>query len=409
MEGGRRPSESLIVFLGLTRLLTSSMQADRLESQMRDMLKTQEGMDLHLEQRDEELRQLRSQSQVDGAQLAALSLQMQELISSVGSRAKVVEKDLEEINGRFDCHRGEINRLKIREKDAKEETEQLKGFIVGAGHEAQVFKNHLDRMEENICRCGRTPSEVREEFVSSEDEGRTELSYASVREDEYVAPPVENSIPLPIPAPAPCCQGSHTTLPPMEEITEELAFICEDLDGLLREADEEWARDLQEESSNSVVRLPPRVGSEEWRRLNGIHRMRPGPGQRAQRATRSCPYIRRDTSRRLGELWSPREPGGSSGCSPHSGVGAINTALLKGDEGVPPIWSEKLGLVLRGEELSGNWTCRNYVFLRTFYFFMFFAIYFYVSFTNLFSIIPFPYLLITQDTQNEGEARFRFY
>ena len=71
-------------------------------------------------------------------------------------------------------------------------TEQLKGFIVSAGHEAQVFKNRLDRMEENVCRCGRTPSEVGEEFVSSEDEGRTELSYASVREEEYVAPPVEN-------------------------------------------------------------------------------------------------------------------------------------------------------------------------------------------------------------------------
>ena len=222
---------------------------------MRDMLKTQEGMDFCLEQRDEELRQLQSQSQVDGAQLAALSLQMQELISSVESRAKVVGKDLEEINGRFDCHRGEINRLKIREKDANEETEQLKGFIVGAGHEAQVFKNRLDRMEENVCRCGRTPSEVGEEFVLSEDEGRTELSYASVREDEYVAPLVANSVPLPIPAPAPCCQGSHTTLPPMEEITEEPAFICEDLDGLLREADEGRARDLQEGSSNSVVRL----------------------------------------------------------------------------------------------------------------------------------------------------------
>ena len=125
---------------------------------MRDMLKTQEGMDLRLEQRDEELQQLWSQSQVDGAQLAALSLQMQELISLVESRAEVVGRDLEEINGRFYRHRGEINRLKIREKDAKEETEQLKGFIVGAGHEAQVFKNHLDRMEENVCRCGRTPS-----------------------------------------------------------------------------------------------------------------------------------------------------------------------------------------------------------------------------------------------------------
>ena len=159
---------------------------------MRDMLKTQEGMDLCLEQRDEELQQLCSQSQSDGAQLAALSLQLQKLISSVESRAKVVGKDLEEINGRFDRHRGEINRLKIREKDAKEEVEKLKGFIVGAGHEAQVFKNRLDRMEENVCRCGRTPSEVGEEFISSEDKGRTELSYASVREDEYVAPPVEN-------------------------------------------------------------------------------------------------------------------------------------------------------------------------------------------------------------------------
>ena len=74
----------------------------------------------------------------------------------------MVGKDLEEINGRFDRHRGEINRLKIREKTAKEETEELKGFIIGAGHEAQVFKNRLDRMEENICRCGRTPSGVAE-------------------------------------------------------------------------------------------------------------------------------------------------------------------------------------------------------------------------------------------------------
>ena len=229
------------------------------------MLRTQEGMDLHLEQRDEELRQLRSQSQVDGAQLAALSLQMQELISLVESRAEVVGKDLEEINGRFDRHRGEINHLKIREKDTKEEVEQLKGFIVGAGHEAQVFKNRLDRMGENVCRCGRTPSEVGEEFVSSEDEGRTELSYASAPGEEYSAPPVKNPIPLPVPAPAPCCLGPTTTLPPMEEITEEPAFICEDLDGLLREADEGRARDLQEGSSNSVVRLPPRVGSEEWR------------------------------------------------------------------------------------------------------------------------------------------------
>ena len=295
VEGGRRLSEFLAVPLGLTRLLTSSIQADFLESQMRELLKIQEGMDFRLDQRDEELCQLRSQSQVDGAQLAVLSLQMQELISLVESRAEVVGKDLEEINGWFDHHRGEINCLKIREKDAKEETEKLKGFIVGAGHEAQVFKNRLDRMEENVCRCGWTPSEVGEEFVSSEDEGRMELSYVSFQEDKYVAPPVENSIPLPVPALATCCLGPTTTLPPMEETSEEPAFICEDLDGLLRGANEGRARDLQEGPSNSVVHSPPRVGSEEWRRLNGIHQMRPGPGRRVQRATHSCPYIRRDS------------------------------------------------------------------------------------------------------------------
>ena len=73
----------------------------------------------------------------------------------------------------------------------------------------KLFKDCLDRMEENVCRCGQTPSKVGEKFVSSEDVGRTELSYASVREDEYVAPPIENSLPIPIPAPASsCCLGS---------------------------------------------------------------------------------------------------------------------------------------------------------------------------------------------------------
>ena len=168
---------------------------------MRGLLEIQEGIDLRLEQRDEELCQLRSQSQAHGAQLAALSLQLQELISSVESRAEVVGRDLEEINGRFDRHRGEINHLKIREKDAKEETKKLKGFIIGAGHETQIFKNCLDRMEENVCRCRRTPSEVGDDFVSSEDEGRMELSYALAAGEEYVAPPVENPIPLPVPAP----------------------------------------------------------------------------------------------------------------------------------------------------------------------------------------------------------------
>ena len=364
VEGSRESSEFPMVSLGLTRLLTPTMQADHLESQMRVQLEIQEGIDLCLEQRDKELRQLRSQSQADGAQLAVLSLQLQELISSVESRAEVVGRDLEEINGRFDRHRGEINCLKIREKDSKEEVEKLKGFVVGAGHEPQIFKDRLDRMAENVCRCGRSPSEVREEFVSSEDEGRTELSYASARGNEYVAPPVENSIPLPVPAPPSCCLGSTTTLPPVEEITEEPAYICEDLDGLLREADEERARELGEGSSNSVVCSPPRVGSQQWRRLNGIHRMHPGPGRRDQRATRSRPHLRRDSTRRPRELWGPGEPGGSGGSSPCSRLGAINTSLLRGDEGVPSSSSGRLGLVLQGEELVrppgselGLWIC----------------------------------------------------
>ena len=225
---------------------------------MRDMLKVQELMDVCLNSRDEELCQLWSQSQADGAQLAALSLQVQELISLVEARGEVVGKDLEEINGQFDCHRGEINCLKIREKNAKEEVEKLKGFIIGASYEAQVFKNCLNRMEENVCRCGCTPPEVGEEFVSSEDEARMELFYTSACGSEYVAPPIENPIPIPVPAPASsCCLGSSTALPPLEEITEEATFICDDLDGLLREADEGRARDLQEGSSNSVVHLPP--------------------------------------------------------------------------------------------------------------------------------------------------------
>ena len=90
-------------------------------------------MDLCLDQRDKEVCQLCSRSPVDGAQLAALSMQVQELISSVEVRAKVVGRDLEEINGRFDRHRGEINHLKIREKGAKEEMERLKGFVVVSG------------------------------------------------------------------------------------------------------------------------------------------------------------------------------------------------------------------------------------------------------------------------------------
>ena len=124
-------------------------------------------------------------------------------------------------------------------------------------HEAELFKTHLDRTEDNVCKCGHTLSEVGEEFVSLEEEARTELSYASARGSKYIAPPVENPISIPIPAPGYQC-GLSIVLPPLEEITEEpTGAICGDLDTLLREADEERARDLQEESSTSVVCLPP--------------------------------------------------------------------------------------------------------------------------------------------------------
>ena len=317
---------------------------------MRDQLKVQELMDTCLDQRDEELHQLHSQSQEDGAQLAALSLQLQELISLVEERSKVVERHLEEVNGCFDCHRGEINCLKMREKEVKEKVEELRGFVIGAAHEAEVFKSCLDRMEDNVCRCGHTPSEVGEEFVSSEEEARTELSYASAWGSKYVAPPVENPIPIPIPAPCYPC-GSSTALLALEEITEEPSFICDDLDDLLKEADEGRVRGLQEGSSQSVVCSLPKVGSERWRRLNEIHQMHPGPGRREQRATCSHPYLRRDSSRHPTELWGPGEPGGRSASPPSSSLGAINTSLLWGDEGIPPSLSGQSGLVLQGEEL----------------------------------------------------------
>ena len=60
--------------------------------------------------------------------------------------------------------------------------------------------------------------------------------------------------------------------------------------------------------------------------------------------------------------------------------------------------------------LSGYWTCRTQVFfLWTFIFLCFSQFPSMFSLANLFSIIPFSYLLITRDTQDEGEARFRFY
>ena len=106
------------------------------------------------------------------------------------------------------------------------------------------------------------------------------------------------------------------------------------------------------------------TGSEEWKRLNGIHQIHPGPGQRDQRATRSHPYLQRDSSRFSVELWGPGEPGRSSGSPPSSGLGAIDTSLLRGDEGVPSSSIGRPGPVPQGEELVrtpgaelGLWIC----------------------------------------------------
>ena len=182
--------------------------------------------------------------------MVVMSLQLQEVMSSVEIRSEVVGRDLEEVNGHFDCHRGEINCLKRREEELKEKEEELMGFIIRAGHEVEVFKNWLDWMEEKTCKCGHIPLEVGAELSSEEDDARTELSYASARATEYIAPPVENPIPIPVPAPCHPCSSS-LVVPALEEIAEVLSrAICDDLDVLLRDVNIERVRDLQEESSN---------------------------------------------------------------------------------------------------------------------------------------------------------------
>ena len=132
----------------------------------------------------------------------------------------------------------------MREKELKEKVEELEGFFISTGHDAKIFKSQLDCMEDNVCQCGHTTSKVGEEFVSSEEEARTELSYASARGSKYIAPPVENPIPTLVPAPCHPC-ASSLVVTALEEIIEEPArAICEDLDALLKEADVERVRDL---------------------------------------------------------------------------------------------------------------------------------------------------------------------
>ena len=165
--------------------------------------------------------------------MAVISLQFQEVMSSVEKRSIVVGTDLEEVNDHFDCHWREINQLK--------KEEESRDLIVGAAHKAELSKTHLDRMEDRACKCGHTPSKVVEE-LSSKEGGRTELSYASSRASEYIAPPVKNSIPIPIPTPCHPCRLS-VTCPALEEIVEEPRdAICDNLDVLLREVEVEGVR-----------------------------------------------------------------------------------------------------------------------------------------------------------------------
>ena len=95
-----------------------------------------------------------------------------------------------------------------------------------------------------------------EEFVSSKEEARTKLSYASAIGSKYIAP-LENPIPMAVPAPCHPC-GLSLAAPALEEIVKKpVGAIYEDLDALLREPDVERVKDLQEESSNLVAHSSP--------------------------------------------------------------------------------------------------------------------------------------------------------
>ena len=84
--------------------------------------------------------------------------------------------------------------------------------------------------------------------------------------------------------------------------------------------------------------------------------------------------------------------------------------LVPISEGIPQDVLESFGAQESQEGL-----CQEIGLVAFMFFFELFFLYvsssisFYVSLTNLFSIISFPYLLITRDIQDEGKARFRFY
>ena len=97
---------------------------------LRDQLSVQEQVDVCLDSLSEEVYQLHLQSHKDGAKMTAMSLQLQKVMSSVEMRSEVVGRDLEEVNGCFYCHRGEINCLKKKEEALREKEEELRGYIL---------------------------------------------------------------------------------------------------------------------------------------------------------------------------------------------------------------------------------------------------------------------------------------
>ena len=79
--------------------------------------------------------------------------------------------------------------------------------------------------------------------------------------------------------------------------------------------------------------------------------MRPGPGQRVQRVTHSCPYIQRDSSKCSLKLRGPGEPGRQATSPPSSSLGNLLSDVSWGVETFPSVNFDGHGLAVQGEEL----------------------------------------------------------
>lgn len=194
-----------------------------------------------------------SQSQEDGVKVAALLLQPQKLIAAMEDQAKSVGTNLGEVNSCFYCHRIEINRLKRREEELVKE-------IIGANHKLQLFKDRLERAEEDCCKCGWTLSVVEEAFFS-ESVG-SELPYAMrTRRMSMTLPLLKIQFPFQFVLLA--TKGTH--LWPSLPWRRWWMISGNPLLRVLREADEGRARELQEGQEEvphcPVVHSQPRVRS----------------------------------------------------------------------------------------------------------------------------------------------------